>query len=92
VRRFIIGETVVISAVTKKLGIPINPQSGMRITIWKPDGTVDVNDVAMSNPTTGNFEYIYSTANKPAGDYRVRLTSVDGFKLAKLDTAFELEP
>lgn len=44
-------------------GVLINPTT-MTISIWKPDGSLDVDAVTMTNDETGKYHYWYTVSNQ----------------------------
>ena len=49
----------------------------MIITIWKPDGSKDVDAAAMTHDDVGKYSYIYLTGDQP-GIYKILMRGVIG--------------
>lgn len=60
----------------------------MAITIWKPDGTVDVNAQVMTNDSTGVYHYWYLIADQ-VGTYRILYEATTGAYVSKKRDSFE---
>jgi uncharacterized protein YfaS (alpha-2-macroglobulin family) len=66
------GETLRINAaIVDADGAAVDP-SAVVISITKPDGTLDVTEVAMTNAATGSFYYDYAIASD-VGTYRITI-------------------
>lgn len=72
-KHFDIGEHVVCSVTTRQNGtlVEVTPRL---ITIYRPDGTVDINSATLSRDDTGEYHYDFDTTGRLAGDYRVKVT------------------
>lgn len=46
----------------------------MEISIWKPDGTKDIDEVIMTNDSTGIFHYWYMVSDQ-AGIHKILFTA-----------------
>jgi len=88
---FQVGETVICYIEVKKDGIYKDPADYIRISIYKPDGAIDVNMVDGSKEGTGKYNYNYDTTGKPKGIYRVRWQAKDGIKVTMEDASFKLD-
>lgn len=97
VRRFQRGETVPVWADIKTwAGVYSSPDQGVKVTITDPDGTVQVDAVAMTEDATGKFVYYHlSTTADTVGWWRVRCKAQDGLlvdaKYIVADGGFYLE-
>ena len=61
----------------------------MVISIWKPDGTLDVDGVAMTNDSTGVFHYWYTISDQ-VGTYKILYEATTGGKVSKQRDEFEV--
>ena len=87
---FDIGETVICAVRTKQKGIPKDPDS-LQISIYKPDGTVDINLASMSRDDKGIWHYDYDTAGKGAGNYRGEVKAISGLRIKLANGSFRLQ-
>ena len=87
---FDIGETVICAVRTKQEGILKDPDS-LQISIYKPDGTVDINLAPMSRDDMGIWHYDYDTAGKGAGNYRGEVKAVTGLRIKLANGSFRLQ-
>ncbi|MFA5377314.1 MAG: hypothetical protein WC455_16305 [Dehalococcoidia bacterium] len=76
---FILPETVKITAaIYNDSDALVNP-TGVTITITSPTGVVVVNDVAMTNDSTGIYTYLFrTTISTTNGQYTEKVTATDG--------------
>jgi hypothetical protein len=64
------GEVVPIWCEVKNwLGVYINPSQGAKVTIYKPDGTIKVEDAAMDPVADGIYVYYYYSAIADPDDW-----------------------
>lgn len=72
-KHFDIGEHVVCSVTTRQNDtlVEVTPRL---ITIYKPDGTVDINSATLSRDGTGLYHYDFDSTGRVAGYYRVKVT------------------
>ena len=72
-------ETIVIKGTIKdESAVLVTPATSTKITITDPDGTLVVNDVAVTFDATGTFRYLYTSAASPViGAYHVRIVGID---------------
>jgi hypothetical protein len=55
-----------------------NPVGGVFLTLWRPDGTVALNEAAMSGGNTGVFSRRYQTTlSDPPGVWRAQVKTVN---------------
>lgn len=90
ISRYKRGTTVRITATIKDAdGTLYSPDTSTKITVLDPDGTVEVNAQDMTESSTGVFYYDWQSESDDAtGDYKVRVTSVDGTKTSiEVDTS-----
>ena len=64
-----------------------NPTT-MTISIWKPDGTLDVDAVAMDNDSTGVYHYWYNVSDQ-VGTHKILYEATTGGKISKQRDEFE---
>lgn len=64
-----------------------NPTT-MTISIWKPDGSLDVDTVAMSNDSTGVYHYWYTVSNQ-VGTHKILYEATTGGKTSKHRDEFD---
>ena len=86
-------ETIVIKGTIKdESAVLITPATSTKITITDPNGTVVVNDLAVTFDATGTFRYLYTPAADPVlGAYHVRIKSIDsGPRVSITDSQFFL--
>ena len=81
------GETVTIERTVEEDGVLVNPSAGVTVTLKQPDGTAainidlsDITDTAMSNPTTGYFQFHYRSHSNDSRDgvWNYSTKSTDG--------------
>lgn len=80
------GETVPIWCENRTWAdVLFNPEEGVKITLYKPDGTladvsdVDIEDTAMHESSTGKYVYYYhSASDDPVGWWHYSCKAVDG--------------
>lgn len=60
----------------------------MTISIWKPDGSLDIDAVAMTNDSTGKFHYWYTISDQ-VGTYNILYEATTGGKISKQRDEFE---
>lgn len=60
----------------------------MTITIWKPDGSVDVDAVLMDNDSTGKFHYWYTISDQ-VGTHKILYVATTGGRPSKQRVNFE---
>ena len=60
----------------------------MTISIWKPDGTLNIDTVAMTNDSTGKFHYWYTISDQ-VGTYKILYEATTGGKISKQRDTFE---
>ena len=60
----------------------------MTISIWKPDGTLDIDAVAMTNYGTGLFYYWYTVSDQ-VGTYKILYEATTGGKVSKKRDEFD---
>jgi len=72
------GETLRITAaiVSQETGAAVDPTT-VTISIKKPDGSLDITDAAMTNPSTGSYYYDYLIANNE-GTYHSAVKATGG--------------
>lgn len=72
-KHFDIGEHVVCSVTTRQNGtlVEVTPRL---ITIYKPDGTVDINSATLSRDGVGEYHYDYDTTGRVAGYHKAKVT------------------
>jgi len=71
------GETITLEATfTDDSGTATSPSTPVEITVRKPDGTVDVDSATVSEGSTGEFSYTYTTSDP--GLYNYKYVSADG--------------
>ena len=58
------------------------------ISIWKPDGSLDIDAVAMTNDGTGLFHYWYTVSNQ-VGTHKILYEATTGGKTSKQRDEFE---
>ena len=63
----------------------------MTISIQKPDGSLDVDTVAMTNDSTGEYHYWY-TVSQQAGKHKILYEATTGGKISKQRDEFEAVP
>lgn len=54
----------------------------MTISIWKPDGSLDIDAVAMTNDSTGVYHYWYTVSNQ-VGKYKILYEATTGGRISK---------
>lgn len=86
---FDIGETVVCSIEAKQLGVLKDPDS-LQITIYDPDGEIDVGLVGMDRDSEGKWHYDYATVGKAKGFYRALVKSTYGSRIILVNGGFKL--
>lgn len=69
-------------------GVLENPTT-MTISIWKPDGTLHVDAVAMDNDSTGVYHYWYTVSDQ-VGTYKILYEATTGGKISKQRDEFEV--
>jgi uncharacterized protein YfaS (alpha-2-macroglobulin family) len=86
------GETVICSATVKtSAGVLTDPATSMKITIYDPNDTVIVNDVAMTNDGVGLYHYDFaSSSTYVMGTWEVYYTATDGTRISKTKDTFTL--
>lgn len=60
----------------------------MVISIWKPDGTLDIDAVAMTNDSTGKYHYWYTVSDQ-VGTHKILYEATTGGKVSKQRDKFE---
>ena len=68
-------------------GVLTDPTT-MTITIWKPDGTLDVDAVVMNKDSTGKYHYWY-TISEQVGTHKILYEATTGGKTSKKRDEFE---
>lgn len=61
----------------------------LTISIWKPDRSLDVDAVAMTNDSTGKYHYWYTTSDQ-VGVYKILYIDTTGGKISKQRDEFEV--
>jgi len=86
-------ETVVCSAsISSNTGTAYSPATSTKITIYDPTNTAVVSEQSMSEDSTGEFHYDYtSSASAVLGTYRVRVTATDNSRVTIKEDTFTLE-
>lgn len=59
----------------------------MTISIWKPDGTLDIDAVAMTNDSTGKYHYWYTVSNQ-VGKHKILYEATTGGIISKMRDEF----
>ena len=90
------GSTVPIWSHNKKTSTATSPDQGVKATVTDPDGTVKVDDQAMSEDDTGEFVYYHTPPSDAVkGHWNFSCTSQDGTgasaKYLKRSGSFELK-
>ncbi len=86
-------ETIVIKGTIKdEGGVLVTPTTSTKVTITDPNGTVVVNDSAVTFDAVGTFRYLYTPAASPViGAYHVRIVGIDaGPRVSITDSQFFL--
>ena len=60
----------------------------MTISIWKPDGSLDIDAVEMTNYGTGLFYYWYTVSDQ-VGTYKILYEATTGGKISKQRDEFD---
>ena len=87
---FDIGETVICTIKAKQNDILKDPDS-LQISIYRPDGTKDINLAPMSRDSEGNWHYDYATVGKRAGNYRGEVKGVVSARIKLVNRSFRLQ-
>lgn len=61
----------------------------MTISIWKPDGALDIDAVAMTNDSTGKYHYWYTISDQ-VGVYKILYEATTGGKISKQRDEFDV--
>ena len=90
------GSTIPIWSYNTQGGTETSPDQGVKVTLTDPDGTVQVDDQAMTEDETGDFVYYYLTdGDSVKGWWNYSCTSQDGTggsaKYLKRSGSFELK-
>lgn len=89
---FQVEETITIKGTIKDDdGELTTPATSTKITITDPDGTVVVNDLAVTFNSVGTWQYLYTPgATAISGAYFVRVVAKDGARVSIKDSQFFL--
>ncbi len=91
---YIIGSTVIISAVTRNssTGALANPGTSMQARIDRLTGgtTTVVAATGMTNDSTGLYHYDFASVSHLVGRYEAVCTATDGGRVSISSTIFEL--
>ncbi|MCK5616132.1 hypothetical protein KAR91_80455 [Candidatus Pacearchaeota archaeon] len=77
-----VGESTKRKIEVKTAAGALEDPTTMTISIWKPDGTLDVDAVAMTNDSTGVFHYWY-TVSTQVGKHKILYEATTGGKVSK---------
>lgn len=83
-----IGESTKRKIEVRNTASVLEDPSVMVISIWKPDGTLDVDAVSMTNYGTGLFYYWYTVSDQ-VGTYKILYEATTGGKVSKQRDEFE---
>lgn len=84
-----IGEATKRKIEVKTAAGALEDPTTMVISIWKPDGTLDIDAVAMTNDGTGLFHYWYTISDQ-VGTYKILYEATTGGKVSKQRDEFEV--
>ena len=84
-----IGENTKRKIEVKTAAGALDDPTTMVISVWKPDGVLDVDAVAMTNDSTGVFHYWYTIADQ-AGTYKILYEATTGGKVSKQRDEFNV--
>lgn len=84
-----IGEATKRKIEVKTAAGVLDDPTTMVISIWKPDGTLDIDAVAMTNDSTGVFHYWYTVSDQ-VGTYKILYEATTGGKPSKQRDEFEV--
>lgn len=84
-----IGEATKRKIEVKTAAGVLDDPTTMVISIWKPDGTLDIDAVAMTNDSTGVFHYWYTVSDQ-VGTYKILYEATTGGKVSKQRDEFEV--
>jgi uncharacterized protein YfaS (alpha-2-macroglobulin family) len=88
------GNTVICSIIVANTstGVVADPATSVTCTIKNPQGTVVVNDQAMTKDDVGYYHYDYqTTSSSRKGDYEVYYTLTDGTRVTIAKDVFTLD-
>lgn len=77
-----VGESTKRKIEVKTAAGALEDPTTMTISIWKPDGTLDIDAVAMTNDSTGKFHYWYTVSNQ-VGKHKILYEATTGGKVSK---------
>lgn len=83
-----IGESTKRKIEVKTAAGVLDDPTTMTISIWKPDGTLDIDAVAMTNDSTGVYHYWYTVSDQ-VGTYKILYEATTGGKVSKQRDEFE---
>ena len=96
---FQVGETVTLRAIildndpeSGTFKDRIDASSGVEVQITAPDGVIDTPFGAMTNVTTGVYEFSFASGGKASGDWKTRFRATHTAKITIIDDVFHLEP
>ena len=84
-----IGEATKRKIEVKTAAGALEDPTTMLISIWKPDGTLDIDAVAMTNDSTGVFHYWYTVSDQ-VGTYKILYAGTTGGKKSTQRDEFEV--
>lgn len=83
-----IGEATKRKIEVKNAAGALEDPTTMLISIWKPDGTLDIDAVAMTNDGTGLFHYWYTVSDQ-VGTHKILYEATTGGKTSKQRDEFD---
>lgn len=88
---FCVGEHIeCLLEIRDNAGNLVDPDTSILVSVYRPDGTLDVDGTAMTKTVVGKYTYTYNSAGKPVGIYRARFKTVDATKITLLDSYLTL--
>ena len=86
------GETIICSITVKDGATLTDPATSMNISIYDPQGGINISSTAMTKDSTGTYHYDYATASLTLmGVYSVVYTATDGTRITIEKETFSLE-
>ena len=87
------GETVICSLQVKNsAGTLVNPDTSTKVTITDPNGSAVVGGTAMTNDSTGNYHYDYTSGGAATlGVYSAKFEAIDSGRTTIAVDRFRVE-
>ena len=83
-----IGEDIKLTVEARTTGGVLEDATTMTISIWKPDGTLDIDAVAMTHDDTGKYSYWYRVSDQ-VGTHNILYLDTTSGHLTKQRDSFE---